>query len=83
MFEGFTTITVVIIGVQSCSGILFGLMFKALDNIAVVFAHAESMILTAIVSIVFFQFTIHVEFVCGVGVSIIAMYLYDLIQKVS
>ena len=77
IFDGFTEITMIIIGITSCSGLLVGYMFKALDNIAVVFSHAESMMLTALVSFFFFQFKIHVEFVCGVGVSIIAMYLYD------
>jgi len=81
-FEGYSSINLLLVANSTATGLLVGFMFKALDNIAVVFAHAESMILTALFSVVVFGFSLGVEFACGVGVSVVALYLYDVDPRV-
>ena len=75
-FSGYSAWTIAIIAVQTVSGMVIGALFKYLDNIVVVFAHAVAMILTAMVSMIAFGFQPHLEFICGVGVSSISLYLY-------
>lgn len=75
-FTGYNAWTISTIVIQIAGGMTMGVLFKYLDNIAVVFSHAIAMILTALVSMIVFRFQPHLEFVCGVGVTIISLYLY-------
>jgi hypothetical protein len=75
-FDGYNNWTIATILVNCVAGISVGFILKFLDNIAVVYAHAVAMMLTMLVSMVFFRFSPSLEFVCGLGVLLVSMYLY-------
>lgn len=75
-FHGYSNWTVAVIVVNCVGGISMGFILKYLDNIACVYSHAIAMMLTMLFSMIFFQFTPSLEFVCGLAVLIISMYLY-------
>ena len=59
-------------------GLFVGLLYKFLDNIVVSYAHAVAMFITTIVSVIYFQFEISLEFICGLLICIVSMYLYHM-----
>nr|CCA19037.1 UDPsugar transporter putative [Albugo laibachii Nc14] len=75
-FHGYTLWTYAAIMTHSIGGIAIGYLFKYLDNIACVYAHAVAMMLTVAFCIVFFNFSPSLEFLCGFCVVVISTYLY-------
>ncbi|TMW59459.1 hypothetical protein Poli38472_004528 [Pythium oligandrum] len=75
-FDGYNSWTVAVIFVNCVGGISVGFILRFLDNIACVYAHAVAMMLTMLFSMVFFKFTPSLEFICGLSVLLISMYLY-------
>ncbi|GLE06360.1 hypothetical protein PINS_up015607 [Pythium insidiosum] len=75
-FSGYNGWTFAVILVNCIGGISVGFILKFLDNIACVYAHAVAMMLTMLFSMLFFKFSPSLEFVCGLSVLLISMYLY-------
>ncbi|KAJ0405755.1 hypothetical protein P43SY_003605 [Pythium insidiosum] len=75
-FSGYNGWTFAVIFVNCIGGISVGFILKFLDNIACVYAHAVAMMLTMLFSMLFFKFSPSLEFVCGLSVLLISMYLY-------
>ncbi|POM78421.1 UDP-N-acetylglucosamine transporter [Phytophthora palmivora] len=76
MFDAYSVWTVVVIVVNSIGGIFMACILKYLDNIACVYSHSMAMMLTTLLSMIFFSFSPSLEFACGLGVLVISMYLY-------
>ncbi|OQS02426.1 hypothetical protein THRCLA_05200 [Thraustotheca clavata] len=77
-FNGYNSWTWLVVFIQALAGLMMGFIFKYLDNIVCVYTHVIAMMLTTIISILFFAFELTLEFACGFGVCIISMYLYHL-----
>jgi UDP-sugar transporter A1/2/3 len=75
-FVGFTPIVWLIILFASLSGLSIAFILKYSDNIGNVWAHAASLVLTALVSAVLFNFDITLAFVCGCVIVKLCGYLY-------
>ncbi|GBG84187.1 hypothetical protein CBR_g38158 [Chara braunii] len=75
-FHGYSIITVAMILNHGLSGISVSLVMKFADNIAKVYATSVAMLLTALVSIAFFNFQLTLPFVLGTSVVSIAIYLH-------
>ncbi|OQR85036.1 UDP-sugar transporter [Achlya hypogyna] len=77
-FAGYNGWTWTVVLIQAFAGLMMGFIFKYLDNIVCVYTHVVAMMLTMLVSILFFAFELTLEFSCGFGVCAISMYLYHL-----
>ncbi|KAL0583611.1 hypothetical protein ABG067_006530 [Albugo candida] len=75
-FNGYSLWTWAAIVTHSIGGLAIGFLFKYLDNIACVYAHAVAMMLTVAFSIIFFHFMPSLEFLCGFCVVVVSTYLY-------
>ncbi|TYZ65482.1 hypothetical protein PybrP1_010328 [[Pythium] brassicae (nom. inval.)] len=75
-FAGYNRWTIAVIAVNCVGGLCMGAILKFLDNIACVYSHAIAMMLTMLVSMLFFRFSPSLEFGCGLAVLLISMYLY-------
>ncbi|GMF13901.1 unnamed protein product [Phytophthora lilii] len=75
-FHGYSGWTVLVVVVNSVGGIFMACILKYLDNIACVYSHSIAMMLTTLLSMVFFAFSPSLEFACGLSVVVISMYLY-------
>ncbi|KAG6578263.1 CMP-sialic acid transporter 4 [Phytophthora cinnamomi] len=75
-FHGYSGWTVIVVVVNSIGGIFMACILKYLDNIACVYSHSMAMMLTTLLSMMFFAFSPSLEFACGLGVLVISMYLY-------
>lgn len=61
---------------QSLMGITLSFLFKFLDNIVYVISLTVSMLLTAIFSIIFYDFECSVLFVCSLVIVVLSIYLF-------
>ncbi|EQC41229.1 hypothetical protein SDRG_01204 [Saprolegnia diclina VS20] len=77
-FDGYNSWTWSVVFIQALAGLMMGFIFKYLDNIVCVYTHVVAMLLTMLVSILFFAFELTLEFACGFGVCAISMYLYHM-----
>ncbi|KAH7465787.1 CMP-sialic acid transporter 1 [Phytophthora ramorum] len=75
-FHGYSGWTVAVLVVNSIGGIFMACILKYLDNIACVYSHSMAMMLTTVLSMIFFAFSPSLEFACGLGVLVLSMYLY-------
>ncbi|EGZ09346.1 hypothetical protein PHYSODRAFT_525276 [Phytophthora sojae] len=75
-FHDYSGWTVTVVVVNSIGGIFMACILKYLDNIACVYSHSMAMMLTTLLSMIFFAFSPSLEFGCGLGVLVISMYLY-------
>lgn len=77
-FNGYDEYTIAIIISGTMIGLFVGVLYKFLDNIVVSYAHAIAMFFTTIISLVYFSFDISLEFICGLSVCVVSMYLYHM-----
>lgn len=75
-FTGYNHCVWAVIVVGSCSGIAVSVTLKFVDNIAVIFAHALSMIAVAVISAQFFGLRLSVGFVGGGTLVLVSLYLF-------
>ncbi|CEG37698.1 udpsugar transporter [Plasmopara halstedii] len=75
-FHDYSNWTLAVVAVNSIGGIGMGLILKYMDNIACVYSHSMAMMLTMLLSTLFFSFHPSLEFGCGLTVLIISMYIY-------
>jgi len=75
-FTGYNPCVWAVIVVGSCSGIAVSVTLKFVDNIAVIFAHALSMIAVAVISAQFFGLRLSVGFVGGGTLVLVSLYLF-------
>ncbi|KAI7863719.1 nucleotide-sugar transporter-domain-containing protein [Spinellus fusiger] len=77
-FVNYTPLTWVVIGIQALGGLVVAVVVKYADNILKGFATSISIILSSIVSVWMFNFSLSFSFVLGAGFVVYATYLYGL-----
>lgn len=78
IFFGFSPLVWVIIGNQAFGGLLVAVVIKYADNILKGFATSVSIIVSTVVAVFLFDFTVTPLFVLGAALVILAVYLYSL-----
>ncbi|PFX18667.1 UDP-galactose translocator-like [Stylophora pistillata] len=81
IFFGYHKLVWLIIAMQAFGGLLVGVVVKYADNILKGFAAAVSIVVSCIVSVYLFQFSLSLPFVSGAGLVMLATYLYGIGQK--
>ena len=76
-FQGYTAAVWVIILIAAFGGILIAIVVKYTDNIAKGFATSISIIVSSVVSAVFFHFDVTTVFVTGASIVILSVLLYS------
>jgi len=74
---GYSTIVWIVISMQAFGGLLVAVVVKYADNILKGFATSFSIILSCIVSVYIFSFTVSVQFLLGTLLVIMAIVLYS------
>ncbi|CAG9329999.1 unnamed protein product [Blepharisma stoltei] len=77
IFEGWDFYAFQAVFVQAIMGMSLSFLFKYLDNIVYVISLTVSMLLTAFISMFYFEFKITPPFVCALVVIIASIYLYN------
>ena len=77
IFQNFTPLVFAVIAIITVNGLNTATIFKYLDNIMNIFTQAGSMLITAVVSALFFSFQPTVAFVAGFAVVLLAIFLYN------
>jgi hypothetical protein len=75
-FYRYDAFVVGLVILQGCGGILVGMVMKYLDNLLKCFGYCFSIIISASVSILFFDFQLTARFTFGVALVITAVFLY-------
>eukprot|EP00898_Chlorokybus_atmophyticus_P002962 jgi/Chlat1/3667/Chrsp24S03842 len=75
-FYGYTFITAIMVMNHALSGIAVSMVMKFADNIVKVYSTSVAMLLTTLISIPLFGFTLSFPFVMGTSVASIAVYLH-------
>lgn len=76
MFQGYTTITWIVVINQALGGLLVAIVVKYADNILKGFATSLSIIISGLISVFFFDFEPSFQFQMGALVVIMATYMY-------
>ncbi|KAF9188491.1 hypothetical protein BGZ49_003942 [Haplosporangium sp. Z 27] len=76
IFQGYSTITWVVITNQALGGLLVAIVVKYADNILKGFATSLSIIISGMISVYFFDFEPSIQFQLGTLVVILATFLY-------
>jgi UDP-sugar transporter A1/2/3 len=76
-FYGYSWVTVFIIVNNAWSGIAVSAIMKYANNLVKLFVFAVSLVVTSVLSAVFFQFEPSLHFMLGSSVVFIAIYLYN------
>ena len=76
LFHGFDLAAVHVLVSQAAMGISLSFIFKYLDNITYVIAFTISMFISAILSIVLFEFEFTLQFMCALLIVSVAIYHY-------
>ena len=74
---GYSTLVWIVIGMQAFGGLLVAVVVKYADNILKGFATSFSIILSCIISVYIFSFTVSVQFVGGTCLVMFAILLYS------
>ncbi|KAF7732361.1 hypothetical protein EC973_005257 [Apophysomyces ossiformis] len=77
-FVNYTPLTWLVIAIQACGGLIVALVVKYADNILKGFATSISIILSSLISVWLFHFTLSGSFLFGAAFVIYATYLYGL-----
>lgn len=77
-FVNYTPLTWTVIGIQAFGGLIVALVVKYADNILKGFATSISIILSSVISVWLFNFSVSVPFLLGAALVIYATYLYGL-----
>ncbi|KAG0164760.1 hypothetical protein DFQ28_004106 [Apophysomyces sp. BC1034] len=77
-FVNYTALTWLVIAIQACGGLIVALVVKYADNILKGFATSISIILSSLVSVWLFGFSLSGSFLFGAAFVIYATYLYGL-----
>uniref|UniRef100_A0A7S3V1K1 Sugar phosphate transporter domain-containing protein n=1 Tax=Aplanochytrium stocchinoi TaxID=215587 RepID=A0A7S3V1K1_9STRA len=75
-FQGYTTTTWIVVIVQAVVGVINALVIKYADNILKGFAASVATILASAISAVLFKLPMNREFVFGVSMVVLSVYLY-------
>lgn len=75
-FQNYNTVTWMVIFVQAGSGFVIASVMKYADNILKGFATAVSIILSSVLSIYIFDFTISFQFFTGASLVVLSVFLY-------
>ena len=76
MFHDFTAWTVAVVLSQSIGGYLIGALFKHIDAIAAIYADLAAMLISAVVSTLFFDLRANGMFIAGFLLSICSFWIY-------
>lgn len=77
-FVNYTPLTWTVIGIQAFGGLIVALVVKYADNILKGFATSISIILSSVISVWLFNFSVSISFLLGAALVIYATYLYGL-----
>lgn len=76
-FFGYNSLVWIVIAMQAFGGLLVAVVVKYADNILKGFATSFSIIVSCIVSVYIFSFTVSVQFLSGTCFVILAIFLYS------
>lgn len=76
IFHGFDGSSMQTLAAQSLMGITLSFLFKFLDNIVYVISLTVSMLLTAVFSILFYEFQCSALFLCSMLIVVISIYFF-------
>lgn len=74
---GYSTLVWIVVSMQAFGGLLVAVVVKYADNILKGFATSFSIIVSCIVSVYIFSFTVSVQFLLGTFLVILAIFLYS------
>lgn len=80
-FHGYDWFVVYLVLLQTCGGLLIGLVMRYADNILKGFATSLSIIISCIASVYLFDFDLTAQFAIGVMIVIGSIYLYGHVPK--
>merc|ERR1712178_310542 len=78
-FQGYNSLTILIILLQAGGGLIVAVVVKYSDNIIKGFATSSGIIVSSILSAIFMDFKISIQFVLGSGLVVSAVFMYGLI----
>eukprot|EP00794_Sanderia_malayensis_P000461 gene461-1103_t len=76
-FFGYRAIVYQVVLMQAFGGLLVAVVVKYADNILKGFATSFSIIISCIISVLIFSFTVSIQFICGTFLVILAIGLYS------
>eukprot|EP01120_Amphizonella_sp_Union-15-10_P013524 TRINITY_DN6279_c0_g1_i1.p1 TRINITY_DN6279_c0_g1~~TRINITY_DN6279_c0_g1_i1.p1 ORF type:complete len:354 (-),score=34.41 TRINITY_DN6279_c0_g1_i1:203-1264(-) len=82
-FQGYNTITVLVVIIQAVGGLIIALVVKYADNILKGFGSGISIVLSSVISIYLFDFQPTMKFIVGALLVVIAVYIYSLPSRES
>ena len=80
-FQGYNTLVAIIILLQAVGGLIVAIVVKYSDNIIKGFATSSGIIVSSILSAMFMNFKISIQFVIGSTLVVSAVFMYGLISK--
>ncbi|KAM4063199.1 nucleotide-sugar transporter [Hirsutella rhossiliensis] len=80
-FEGYNWVVWAAIGLQAAGGLIASIVIRDADNIVKNFATSISIVISFIVSVWVFEFTVTVTFLLGTSLVLLATYLYSIPER--
>ena len=80
-FQGYNNLTAFIIFLQAAGGLIVAIVVKYSDNIIKGFATSSGIIVSSVLSAIFWDFKISFHFVIGATLVVSAVFMYGLISK--
>jgi UDP-sugar transporter A1/2/3 len=77
IFGGFSTLVWVVVIVQAAGGLIVAVVVKYADNVLKVFATSFSIIISCIISAIWFDFHANMLFIAGTGLVVAATVMYS------
>ena len=76
-FQGWNFVTIIVVFIQAIGGLIISIVVKYADNILKGFATSISIILSSIMSIFIFDFSVTFLFILGSALVLVATYFYQ------
>lgn len=80
-FQGYSSLTALIIFLQAAGGLIVAIVVKYSDNIIKGFATSSGIIVSSVLSAIFMNFKISLMFIIGSTLVVSAVFMYGLISK--
>ena len=80
-FQGYSSLTGLIVFLQAAGGLIVAIVVKYSDNIIKGFATSSGIIVSSVLSAIFWDFKISLHFVFGAALVVSAVFMYGLISK--
>ena len=82
-FHGYTPLVWFVVSQQAVGGLIVALVIRYADNILKGYATSLSIIVSAVVSVYLFDFSLTILFMVGTGLTVSAVFLYGCVPRVE